>query len=33
VVTRNTRRVVIHLSTACPDKALFRLAVARLKPG
>jgi hypothetical protein len=33
VVTRNTRRVVIHLSTAHPDKVLFRLAVARLKPG
>ena len=33
VVIRNTRRVSIHLSTACPDKTLFRLAVARLKPG
>ena len=33
VVTRNTRRVAIHLSTACPDKALFHLAAARLKPG
>ena len=33
VVTRNTRRVVIHLSTAHPDQALFRHAVARLKPG
>ena len=33
VITRNTRRVAIHLSTACPDKALFELAVARLKPG
>jgi len=33
VVVRNSRRVRIHLSTACPDKALFRLAAARLKPG
>ena len=33
VVTRNTRRVRIHLSSACPDKALFRLAAARLEPG
>jgi hypothetical protein len=33
VITRNTRRVAIHLSTACPEKALFTLAVARLKPG
>ena len=33
VVTRNTRRVSIHLSTACPDQELFRRAVARLKPG
>ncbi len=33
VVTRNTRRVRIHLSSACPDEALFRLAAARLKPG
>jgi len=33
VVIRNTRRVRIHLSTACPDKALWRLAAARLKPG
>ena len=33
VVTRNTRRVSLHLSTACPDKALFHLATARLKPG
>jgi len=33
VVTRNTRRVALHLSTACPDKALFHLAAARLKPG
>ena len=33
VVIRNTRRVTIHLSSACPDKTLFRLCVARLKPG
>ena len=33
VVIRNTRRVALHLSTACPDKALFHLAAARLKPG
>jgi hypothetical protein len=33
VVIRNTRRVAIHLSSACPDKALFELAAQRLKPG
>ncbi len=33
VVIRNTRRVRLHLSTACPDKALFHLVAARLKPG
>lgn len=33
VVTRNTRRVRFHLSSACPDQDLFRHAVARLKPG
>ncbi len=33
VVIRNTRRVALHLSTAGPDKALFHLAAARLKPG
>jgi hypothetical protein len=33
VVIRNTRRVRVHLSTACPHKALFALAAARLKPG
>jgi hypothetical protein len=33
VVTRNTRRTRLHLSTACPDQDLFRHAVARLKPG
>lgn len=32
VVIRNTRRVAIHLSTACPDKVLFQLAAMRLKP-
>ncbi len=33
VVIRNTRRVSIHLSTACPDKWLFQLAAARLTAG
>lgn len=33
VVIRNTRRIRFHLSTACPDKALFLLAADRLKPG
>ena len=33
VIIRNTRRVKIHLSTACPDKELFILAAERLKPG
>ncbi len=33
VVIRNTRRVSLHLSTACPHKALFLQAAARLKPG
>ena len=33
VVIRNTRRVSLHLSTACPDKALLHLAAAKLKPG
>jgi hypothetical protein len=33
VVIRNTRRVSLHLSSACPHKALFHLAAARLKPG
>ncbi len=31
VITRNTRRVRFHLSSACPDQALFRLAAARLE--
>ena len=33
VITRNTRRVRLHLSSACPDQDLFRLAAARLDPG
>ena len=33
VITRNTRRIRFHLSSACPDQDLFLLAVARLKPG
>jgi len=33
VVIRNTRRVTLHLSSACPDKTLFHAAAARLKPG
>ncbi len=33
VVTRNTRRVCLHLSSACPDKKLFAMACAKLKPG
>jgi len=33
VVIRNTRRVSLHLSSACPDKALFHLVAARLRPG
>lgn len=33
VVIRNTRRVSFHLSTACPDKTLFHLVAARLRPG
>ena len=33
VVIRNTRRVTLHLSSACPDKVLFHLVAARLKPG
>ena len=33
VVIRNTRRVRLHLSTACPDMDLFHLAATRLKPG
>ena len=33
VIVRNSRRVRFHLSGACPDKALFMLAAARLDPG
>ncbi len=33
VITRNTRRIRFHLSSACPDQDLFVLAAARLKPG
>ena len=33
VVIRNTRRVRLSLSSACPDKALFTLVAARLEPG
>ena len=33
VITRNTRRVRLHLSSACPDQDLFRLVAARLDTG
>ena len=33
VITRNTRRVRFHLSSACPEQDLFRLVAAQLKPG
>ena len=33
VILRNSRRVRFHLSSACPDKALFMLAAERLTPG
>jgi hypothetical protein len=33
VVLRNSRRVRLHLSGACPDKALFIHAAENLKPG
>ena len=33
VILRNTRRIRLHLSSACPDQDLFRLVAARLKPG
>jgi hypothetical protein len=33
VIIRNSRRVSFHLSSACPDQALFRLLVQRLAPG
>ncbi len=32
-ITRNTRRVRFHLSSACPERDLFRLVAARLEPG
>ena len=33
VITRNSRRIRLHLSTTCPDQQLFRLVVTRLEPG
>ena len=33
VILRNSRRVRVMLSSACPDKALFMLAAERLVPG
>ena len=33
VITRNTRRIRLSLSSACPDQDLFRLVADRLKPG
>lgn len=33
VIVRNTRRVRFHLSSACPDKALFMEVAARLDTG
>ena len=33
VVTRNTRRIRLHLSSACPNQTLFRLVATRLQPG
>lgn len=33
VITRNTRRIRFHLSSACPDQDLFALVAARLEPG
>lgn len=33
VVTRNTRRIRLYLSSACPDQSQFRLVAARLDPG
>ena len=33
VILRNSRRVRFHLSSACPHKAPFMLAAARLDPG
>ena len=33
VVIRNTRRISLHLTSACPHKALFHTAAVRLRPG
>ena len=33
VILRNSRRLRVHLSGACPDKALLMLAAIRLDPG
>ena len=33
IVLRNTRRIQLLLSSAHPDRELFRLVAARLKPG
>jgi len=33
VIIRNTRRVRFHLSSACPDRALFIKAAEKLSPG
>jgi len=33
VILRNTRRVRFHLSSTCPDKALFMRVAERLDPG
>jgi len=33
VITRNTRRIRLSLSSACPDQDLFQLVADRLKPG
>ncbi len=33
VILRNSRRLRVHLSGACPDKALFMLVAERLDPG
>ena len=33
VILRNSRRVRVHLSSACPDKALFIHVAEKLNPG
>ena len=33
VILRNSRRVRVHLSSACPDKVMFIHAAEKLKPG